>query len=439
MTEARISAHSHITGLGVRKGLEATENCGLVGMGEARSAASIFVDMVRSKKIAGKALLITGKSGTGKTALAVGIAKELGPRVPFVKISASEVFSAEVKKTEMLHEALRRATSVKIREIKKVYEGEVVDLEIQEKEDPLKNYMKAISQIVISLKSTRGSKRLKLTASLADGINKQKITVGDVVYIEADAGIIKRIGRSDSFASEYDLETETYVPLPKGEVFRKKEMIQEMTLHEIDLANAHPKGEDVVSIISQILRPGKTEITEKLRKEVNAKVNAYIETGAGEVTPGVLFVDEAHIMDVECFSFLNSAMESPMCPILVFATNRGRSVIAGCNEEGSFGMPRDFLDRLLIIRTGALEKEEMKLVIDRRVEQEGVALHEGVLEHLAELACRTSLRYALGILTPAGLHSSGSPITAPMVDEVAELFIDSKRSVSELEGGPHSK
>ena len=36
----------------------------------------------------------------------------------------------------------------------------------------------------------------------------------------------------------------------------------------------------------------------------------------------VLFIDEVHMLDIECFSFLNRALESDMAPILIMATNR---------------------------------------------------------------------------------------------------------------------
>ena len=39
--------------------------------------------------------------------------------------------------------------------------------------------------------------------------------VGDVIYIEANSGAVKRVGRCDAYATEYDLEAEEYVPLPK--------------------------------------------------------------------------------------------------------------------------------------------------------------------------------------------------------------------------------
>jgi RuvB-like protein 1 (pontin 52) len=51
----------------------------------------------------------TGAPGTGKTALALGIAQELGTKVPFCPMVGAEVYSAEVKKTEVLAENFRRA------------------------------------------------------------------------------------------------------------------------------------------------------------------------------------------------------------------------------------------------------------------------------------------------------------------------------------------
>jgi hypothetical protein len=45
-----------------------------------------------------------------------------------------------------------------------------------------------------------------------------KYQVGDVIYIEANSGAVKRVGRCDAYATEFDLEAEEYVPLPKVRV-----------------------------------------------------------------------------------------------------------------------------------------------------------------------------------------------------------------------------
>ena len=75
----------------------------------AHQAAGIVVDMIKSKKMAGRALLLVGAPGTGKTAIALAMSQELGPKVPFCPMVGSEVYSAEVKKTEVLMENFRRA------------------------------------------------------------------------------------------------------------------------------------------------------------------------------------------------------------------------------------------------------------------------------------------------------------------------------------------
>lgn len=101
-------------------------------------------------------------------------------------------------------------------------------------------------------------------------MQKEKITIGDVIYIEASSGNVKRVGRCDAYVSEFDLEAEEYVPLPKGDVHKKKEIVQDVTLHDLDIANSKPQGgHDFVSLMGQIMKPKKTEITEKLRLEIN--------------------------------------------------------------------------------------------------------------------------------------------------------------------------
>lgn len=54
---------------------------GFVGQQAAREACGLVVDLIRQKKMAGRALLLAGAPGTGKTALALGIAQELGTKV----------------------------------------------------------------------------------------------------------------------------------------------------------------------------------------------------------------------------------------------------------------------------------------------------------------------------------------------------------------------
>ena len=69
----RIGAHSHIRGLGLDESLEPRQvSQGMVGQKKARRAAGLILEMIKEGKIAGRALLIAGQPGTGKTAIAMG-------------------------------------------------------------------------------------------------------------------------------------------------------------------------------------------------------------------------------------------------------------------------------------------------------------------------------------------------------------------------------
>lgn len=403
-------------------------------------AAGLVVQLIKSKKMAGKALLLGGAPGTGKTALALAISQELGSKVPFCPMVGSEVFSSEVKKTEILMENFRRAIGLRIKETKEVYEGQVTELTPVEAEDALSGYGKTISHVIIGLKTVKGSKQLKLDPSIYESLQKEKVQVGDVIYIEANSGAVKRVGRCDAFATEFDLEAEEYVPLPKGSVHKKKDIVQTVTLHDLDVANARPRGgNDVLSMIGHMMKPKKTEITEKLRSEINKVVNRYLSQGIAELVPGVLFVDEVHMLDIECFTFLNRALESTLAPIVILATNRGISTIRGTDLVSPHGIPVDLLDRLVIIRTLPYTTADMKQILKLRAEVEEIKIDEKALDHLSSIGARTSLRYVVQLLTPSFMLAKTNGrelVTVEDVQEINALFMDAKASARMLQQQP---
>ncbi|PSS19965.1 hypothetical protein M430DRAFT_101339 [Amorphotheca resinae ATCC 22711] len=432
----RTFAHTHIKGLGLRPdGTAERQAAGFVGQVAAREACGVVVDLIRAQKMAGRAILLAGGPGTGKTALALAISQELGTKVPFCPIVGSELYSTEVKKTEALMENFRRAIGLKVRETKEVYEGEVTELTPEEAENPLGSYGKTISTLLIGLKSAKGQKKLRLDPSIYEAIQKERVTVGDVIYIEANTGACKRVGRSDAYATEFDLEAEEYVPIPKGDVHKKKEIVQDVTLHDLDVANARPQGgQDIMSMMGQLMKPKMTEITEKLRTEINKVVNKYIDQGVAELVPGVLFIDEVHMLDIECFTYLNRALESSISPIVILASNRGMCTIRGTEDLiSAHGIPPDLLARLLIIPTNPYEAEEIKRIIRIRVTVEGLAITEAALDKIADHGSRISLRYALQLLTPSSILarvSGRNQIDVMDVGECEDLFIDARRSAA---------
>lgn len=449
----RTAAHSHIRGLGLEANGFAERNTnGFVGQASAREACGLVVDLIRARKMSGRAVLLAGGPGTGKTALALAISQELGTKVPFCPIVGSEIYSSEVKKTEALMENFRRAIGLRVRETKEVYEGEVVELTPEEAENPLGGYGRTISHLIVGLKSGKGTKKLRLDPSIYEAIQKERVTVGDVVYIEANTGACKRVGRSDAYATEFDLEAEEYVPMPKGDVHKKKEIVQDVTLHDLDVANARPQGgQDVMSMMGQLMKPTKTEITDKLRSEVNKVVNRYIDTGVAELIPGVLFIDEVHMLDLESFTFLARALESAIAPVVILASNRGHTTIRTSNTStaphdaipAAHGIPPDLLARLLIIPTRPYARPDIRDIIATRARTEGLVLEEAALDRVADKGVEVSLRYALQLLAPAsvmarvaarsGRAGAGAgegtvSVAESDVRDCEELFLDARRS-----------
>lgn len=72
------------------------------------------------------------------------------------------------------------------------------------------------------------------------------------------------------------------------------------------------------------------------------------------------------MLDIECFSYLNRAMEHDLSPIIIMASNRGITRIRGTNHESPHGIPTDLLDRMLIVSTTAYEEKELAAILQLR-------------------------------------------------------------------------
>lgn len=72
------------------------------------------------------------------------------------------------------------------------------------------------------------------------------------------------------------------------------------------------------------------------------------------------------MLDIECFSFLNRALETELAPIVIMASNRGMTRIRGTKYKSPHGIPIDLLDRALIISTKPYEPEDIKEILSIR-------------------------------------------------------------------------
>lgn len=431
----QVSSHSHITGLGLDENGKARRiGGGLVGQEEAREAAGIVVELVKEGRLAGKGVLLAGPPGTGKTAIAIAIARELGADTPFVAMNASEIYSVERKKTEVLLQAIRRAIGVRVVETRRVLEGMVASIKYVRKRSPFSPYPTlAGARIVLETKDD-SLELTRVPPEVATQLYQLRIREGDVIVIDAETLEVRKLGRAKGRGKKlYDLEVEQEVEIPEGPVEKTKQVVRTFTLHDVDLSIAAQRA--IFTGLFAVFG-GEREISDEVRKKTDELVKKMIDEGKAELVPGVLFIDDAHLLDIEAFGFLTKAMESEFAPLIILATNRGITKIKGTDVESPHGMPRDLLDRLLIIPTRPYTEDEIRDIIRIRSDEIEVPLTEEAIEELTKIGSKRSLRYALQLLDPAWMIAKRRGARAVEPDDVKEaerLFADLKESVSLVE------
>ncbi|XP_054719656.1 ruvB-like 2 [Uloborus diversus] len=419
----RIGAHSHIRGLGLEDTLDPRAvSQGMVGQLPARKAAGLLLEMIKEAKIAGRAVLIAGQPGTGKTAIAMGMAQALGTDTPFTVISGSEIFSLEMSKTEALTQAFRKSIGVRIQEETEIIEGEVVEIQIDR---PVSGTGSKVGKL--TLKSTDMETTYDLGQKMIESLTKEKVQAGDIICIDKATGKITKLGRSFTRARDYDATgpQTKFVQCPEGELQKRKEVTHTVTLHEIDVMNSRTQG--FLALFS-----GDTgEIKVEVREQINSKVAEWREEGKAQIIPGVLFIDEVHMLDVECFSFLNRALETELAPVLIMASNRGITKIRGTRYPSPHGVPLDLLDRCVIISTTPYKDDEIMKILKIRCEEEDVMMSNDALIVLTKIGTESSLRYAIQLITAANLVALKRKATEVSIEDVRRvysLFFDEIRS-----------
>ncbi|KAI9647198.1 RuvB-like protein 2 [Ciborinia camelliae] len=419
-----IAAHSHIRGLGVDPdNLEPRASSqGLVGQQKARKAAAVILQMVKEGKIAGRAVLIAGPPSTGKTAIAMGMAQSLGSDVPFTMLASSEIFSLEMSKTEALTQAFRKSIGVRIKEESEMIEGEVVEIQTD------RSVTGGTKQGKLTIKTTDMETIYDMGSKMIDSMTKERVMAGDIISIDKSSGKITKLGRSYAKSRDYDamgVDTK-FLQCPDGELQKRKEVVHTVSLHEIDVINSRTQG--FLALFS-----GDTgEIRSEVRDQINTKVAEWKEEGKAEIVPGVLFIDEVHMLDIECFSYINRALEDELAPIVIMASNRGNSRIRGTNYKSPHGLPLDFLDRVVIVSTHPYVKEEIQQILSIRAQEEEVDVSPDALALLTKIGQEAGLRYASNLITTSQLICAKRKAKQIGIEDVQRsfaLFFDSARSV----------
>jgi len=263
---------------------------------------------------------------------------------------------------------------------------------------------------------------------MIDAMSKERVMAGDVISIDKSSGKITKLGRSYTRSRDYDaMGADTkFVQCPYGELQRRKEVVHTVSLHEIDVINSRTQG--FLALFS-----GDTgEIRSEVRDQINTKVGEWKEEGKAEIVPGVLFIDEVHMLDIECFSYINRALEDELAPIVIMASNRGNTRIRGTTYRSPHGLPLDFLDRVVIVSTQPYEDSEIHEILKIRALEEEVDVTTDALALLTKIGKEAGLRYASNLIITSALLAQKRKQLKVEVQDVERsyrLFYDPTRSV----------
>lgn len=269
-----------------------------------------------------------------------------------------------------------------------------------------------------------------LGTKLINALTTARVIAGDVLSIDKSSGKITKLGRSYTRSRDYDaMGPDTkFVQCPDGELQKRREVVHTVSLHEIDVINSRTQG--FLALFS-----GDTgEIRSEVRDQINVKVGEWKEEGKADIVPGVLFIDEVHMLDMECFSYINRALEDELAPIVIMASNRGSTRIRGTTYTAPHGLPLDFLDRVVIVSTQPYTPDEIRQILSIRAQEEEVDLTPNALELLTKIGTERGLRYASNLITTSQLlaakrKSPAEKVDLPDVERSYALFLDPGRSV----------
>ena len=234
---------------------------------------------------------------------------------------------------------------------------------------------------------------------MIEALQKEKVSAGDVISIDRASHRVTKLGRSFTRSRDYDAmgPSVRFVQCPEGELQKRKEVVHTVSLHEIDVINSRAQG-------FLALFAGDTgEIKPEVREQIDAKVAEWREEGRATIVPGVLFVDEVHMLDIECFSWLTE-LWSRISPVLITATNRGIAKIRGTQYKRPTALPLDLLDRLMIISPLLQRGGDGKFESSDAKKGRGDGGRRPDL--LTRIAMEASMRYAIQMITTPSLVAS---------------------------------
>ncbi|EJW04931.1 hypothetical protein EDEG_00924 [Edhazardia aedis USNM 41457] len=365
-----LTTHSHIK-LSSEDKINPMEGS-LVGRENEINMLMRFHDLVNFKN-AGNIVILSGESGVGKTALGSIFLKIIRPSLHII---SADVLAKQSSKIEILQQALRKAVLIRLKEEYTVIEGEVIEL----------------TNSKILLKTMDMESEYNIGPKMMQGMIKERVCVGDVIQINKETGKVNKIGKAHVKSHELNVVGPDlkFVPCPEGEIQHVREEINEMTLHEMDVLNSNLQKTNTLPLNNDI------QIGKEVREQINAKINEWLYEGTAELQVGVLFIDDANYLDLECFKYLLKESESNICPLIVLASNKIDLI------------PIDFANKSLILPLKGYSIEELHDIIYNRIIEEKNTVKDEAIDELIQICKNTNIKYTLSLLSLTRFRLEGS-------------------------------
>lgn len=194
-----------------------------------------------------------------------------------------------------IQKALQSAVILKIKETKDIYEGEITEMDSSN----------------ITLRSLKSTKKIKIDPKLNEELKHENLRVGDICYLESNSGIIKRLGRSETFAQDCEVECEKYVPVPKNEVKRRKEVIQ--TIRLVDLQESFGSNTLRYNTSAKICFDN-----DKINNDIYKIIKEYVQNDICEVTKSALIIYNTGTLTKSDLDTIKMENENGICPHVIF-------------------------------------------------------------------------------------------------------------------------